>query len=986
MHNKRIFSSLPLYVFGLCLSLFGGQESGQAAEKRSFNAIDDSRGLAHVWNLADRDAIVKKFVADKGSLPPGKANAMDETAAGRLAVKAMTSALGNGRIQLEIKNIYTDFKGNHHVIIQEYLGGVVVDGAVASLHFDRDWNLLDVTGFINDGGDIASTAPALDGKAAGSRAIKCFSGPSELLNEPRLMVRGNMLVYHCMARETQGRDAYNVVIDALTGAVLSLTPTAVHYDPLFPPGYPGGALTNQTGALLPREGGGTVGFTGWQSSTNSLYYLFNDADHWQAINAQVATPELFSSSTPNWGRTIPKAMSLAYNISLTQRFCRDSLGRNSFDGNGKTAVCKFVNDIVNQAQYRPERDEFWFGSGDGVHDQELATLEIVAHEFGHGITHYTSNLHSGATKDEPTAINEALSYIFGTTVEFTYQPDGRNFYVLGGYTNDWAPGNADWLILEDAQLDQYGNVDFLFDQLDLYDVSPVLPYLYKGAYWSDTMEEHINSIPATHCFALIAEGAGMEMEKDDTYHHRYGPFGGLGLGQAWRIAWEGQFNGTITSTTGYRECRNAWIKTAKYLGFDAGVVAMAWAAVGVIDRTVGIPSGTKLPGSIPNYTTIQAAVNASAAGDLIYVYPGTYSESVSITGATDLAIVARNRNLTAITGGITVSGRTDYFTLAGVTVNGVTLSGFSSHPLITPTVSNCALKNAAYGIYADYTLTPLFTKNIITGCTSNSVYASHTSFCSVLENTISGTGILLDAASSAAVIAGNTIRSAPGWAIALASGGDGDTIRYNRIGTGGLAAQAAVLNVQIHHNVWEDPAACAITLPAGSTGRIYSNTFASPVYSLSVPSSVAWNDASLQGNYWNYNSGVDAHPLSSPLVSGGLCISYQGVPLMTTSVDGKSLKVKGQIMQTGYTVAGSLTFYHGPGSWRTTTLSNTGDLSTELLIHYSSPWMDIAANHVGGMEFSNHQGIPVFDLFEQPEGQKNGFIRVRGLASPNAGN
>jgi Zn-dependent metalloprotease len=391
MKNKKVLSFLILYLVGAwCPPLFGGQDAGGPVVKKSFNTIDDSRGLARVRNLADQDAIGKAFEADKGGLVTGKGNTVDENAAARLAVKAMASVLRNNRIRLDIKDIHTDSRGNHHVIMQEYVGGVVIDGALASLHFDKDWRLLDATGLINNGTGIASVAPALDGKTAGSNAAGYVADKSELVNEPRLMVRGNTLVYHCMVREPVRRDVYNVVVDARSGSVLSMTPAAVHYDP---PGYPAGSLTNQTGALLPREGGTTVGFTGWQSSTTNLYYLFNNAEHWQAADAQIATPDLFSLNSPNWGRTIPRAISLAYNIGLTQRFCRDSLRRNSFDGNGKMAIYKFVNNLDNNAQYRPDYDEFWFGRGDGVHYEEMTDLETVAHEFGHGITSPSSSGH-----------------------------------------------------------------------------------------------------------------------------------------------------------------------------------------------------------------------------------------------------------------------------------------------------------------------------------------------------------------------------------------------------------------------------------------------------------------------------------------------------------------------------------------------------------------------------------------------------------------
>ena len=68
-------------------------------------------------------------------------------------------------------------------------------------------------------------------------------------------------------------------------------------------------------------------------------------------------------------------------------------------------------------------------------------LDIAAHEYGHALTQYTSDL---VYAYEPGALNEAYSDIIGAAVEFWVQPDGT-----GSYPNA-TPGHDDWLAGEDA--------------------------------------------------------------------------------------------------------------------------------------------------------------------------------------------------------------------------------------------------------------------------------------------------------------------------------------------------------------------------------------------------------------------------------------------------------------------------------------------------------------------------------------------------------
>ena len=70
----------------------------------------------------------------------------------------------------------------------------------------------------------------------------------------------------------------------------------------------------------------------------------------------------------------------------------------------------------------------------------LATLDVVAHEFGHAWTENTSAL---VYRDEAGALNESFSDIVGATVELKTQASDEASYPNA------AAGKGDWLIGED---------------------------------------------------------------------------------------------------------------------------------------------------------------------------------------------------------------------------------------------------------------------------------------------------------------------------------------------------------------------------------------------------------------------------------------------------------------------------------------------------------------------------------------------------------
>jgi len=103
---------------------------------------------------------------------------------------------------------------------------------------------------------------------------------------------------------------------------------------------------------------------------------------------------------------------------------------------------KNLDTVVYVHNDKYEDNAFWNGESlnfcvQGKKKEEnAACLDIVTHEYTHGVTEYSSDL---VYSFESGALNESFSDIMGTTAEFYWHPEGIGLYL------------ADWYIGEDAR-------------------------------------------------------------------------------------------------------------------------------------------------------------------------------------------------------------------------------------------------------------------------------------------------------------------------------------------------------------------------------------------------------------------------------------------------------------------------------------------------------------------------------------------------------
>ncbi len=252
------------------------------------------------------------------------------------------------------------------------------------------------------------------------------------------------------------------------------------------------------------------------------------------------------------------ALDAHYGAQMTYDYWKTKHNRNSYDGNG-AAIKSYVH-------YDKDYDNaYWNGSvmtyGDGsdTYFDALTSLDVAAHEIGHAVCSNTADL---TYSNESGALNEALSDIWGASVEYFAEPNKQT-----------------WLIGED--IEKRSGHDALRSMKD--PKSEGQPDTYGGTNWysgtADNGGVHTNSGVANYWYYLISVGGSGTNDNGDAYNVT-----GIGIDKAGKIVYRAE-SVYMTSTTNYADARDYTIQAAKDL-YGAGsdeekTVTNAWYAVGV---------------------------------------------------------------------------------------------------------------------------------------------------------------------------------------------------------------------------------------------------------------------------------------------------------------------------------------------------------------------------------------------------------------------
>ncbi|UPM55767.1 M4 family metallopeptidase [Gottfriedia acidiceleris] len=283
---------------------------------------------------------------------------------------------------------------------------------------------------------------------------------------------------------------FNYFIDASTGKILNSYNNLDEADSSAPAAKPGGTAssTNTTGT-----GVGVLGDTKTLNMTlsGSTYYLqdntraSNGIFTYDAANRQRLAGTLWTSPDNLLNSAYDAAaVDAHYFAGLTFDYYKNVFGRNSYDNKGGA--------LKSSVHYgRNYNNAFWngtqmvYGDGDGTTFISLSGgIDVVAHELTHAVTETSSNL---TYQNESGALNEAISDIFGTLIEF--------------YNNK----NPDYLIGEDIYTPKIAG-DALRSMSDPTKYGDPDNYANRYTGTSDNGGVHTNSGIINKAAYLVAQG------------------------------------------------------------------------------------------------------------------------------------------------------------------------------------------------------------------------------------------------------------------------------------------------------------------------------------------------------------------------------------------------------------------------------------------------------------------------------------------------
>ncbi|MFD4262290.1 M20/M25/M40 family metallo-hydrolase [Streptomyces sp. NPDC058534] len=267
---------------------------------------------------------------------------------------------------------------------------------------------------------------------------------------------------------------------------------------------------------------------------------------------------LFTGSDDDWGTGNASSretgcVDVMFAAQKQSDMLREWLGRNGHNGNGGSWPVRVGLNQLNA---------YWDGStvtiGHNSAGKWIAGMDVVAHEFGHGLDSYTPG---GANHE--SGLGEATGDIMGALTE--------------AYTDQPVPYDTpDYTVGEEIDLQGRGPIRNMYNPRQVSNH----PNCYSSSI--PNTEEHAAAGPMNHWFYLLAEGSSPGGGKPSSPTCDGSQVTGVGVQNAGKIF----YGGMLLKTSGmtYKRYRTATLTVAKNLDascdlFDA--TKAAWNAIDV---------------------------------------------------------------------------------------------------------------------------------------------------------------------------------------------------------------------------------------------------------------------------------------------------------------------------------------------------------------------------------------------------------------------
>ena len=520
-----------------------------------------------------------------------------------------------------------------HETFYQYYKGVRVEGAGYTFHYDEEGDMCYAHGNY-ERIDNLNTHPSINKE----EAKDCFARYKVIpINEVRgftaelliIMREGERkespktpcLTYKIFLNSSHPNNNDYGYVDAMTGEVvhtesMGICATSTGTFEMMYQSSNKSAQTDNTGS----------GYRLYDNSRNAVIHtrdLANTAWYYYSSASEVTDNDNY------WHKTeLPSNKNMALDVHWGLQKIYDRLynvhGKNSFDNNGK-AINAYVRAYIqaksgwsyDNAQWISYNGEplLLFGPGATVF-KPLAALDIIAHEFGHGITSYQI----GWTSDEQF-LNEGLSDIWGAIMDYRYGDNNTSVWKIGEKVMKIS--NKDCLrdIETPNSSSAYKTTASTYGTSDYN--SSIDPY-YKGGVFS-------------RWFYLLVHGG--QGTNDLNKYYNVSP---VSMDVAENLIVKAVYQNYLRNTTTYEDVRVAFINAARamYVSGLETAVCNAWYAVGVGDMDLTI-SGPAVTSSQSEYSVNNLPSGFSVTWSLTDGYYNQYCLQQN-TPSTNKCRITRN--------------------------------------------------------------------------------------------------------------------------------------------------------------------------------------------------------------------------------------------------------------------------------------------------------------------------------------------------------
>lgn len=374
------------------------------------------------------------------------------------------------------------------------------------------------------------------------------------------------------------------------------------------------------------------------------------------------------------------ALDAHWGVSSTYDYFKNNHNRNSYNNAG-AALKSYVH---YSSAYE---NAYWSGSemvyGDGASTfAPLTSLDVTAHELGHGICEYSANL---VYSRESGAINEGLSDIWGSVVENAFAPTKQNF-----------------LIGEDiTKVSPY----YLRSMSNPKSGLNGQPDTYLGTYWkaatssctpsqsNDQCGVHYNSGVLNHFFYILTQGKTGTNDKGNSYSVT-----GIGFAKSAKIIYRMETS-YLSSNSTYANVLTYAIQSAKDLyGADSPEAIATQNAL----YAVGLGTAYSGGGTSTDATAPSAPTNLSASGTTSVATTLSWTASTDNVAVTGYDVysgssllgntASTSASITGLTASTTYSFSVKAKDAAGNASTSSNVLSVTTGTTTTPPVSYCASK------------------------------------------------------------------------------------------------------------------------------------------------------------------------------------------------------------------------------------------------------------------------------------------------------